>query len=103
MGTNLYVGNLPYEMTEAQLRELFSQAGTVKSVTILLERGTNVPRGFGFVEMGTVGEALKAMRVFNGQEVGGHKIRVNEARPRDIGNAFGRGFDRGHGHRGGAS
>jgi cold-inducible RNA-binding protein len=100
MGTNLYVGNLPYEMTEAQLRELFSRAGTVKSVTILFDRGTNVSRGFGFVEMGTDGEALKAMRVLNGQEVGGHKIRVNEARPRDLSNAFGRGFDRGRGYRG---
>jgi RNA recognition motif-containing protein len=100
MGTNLYVGNLPYDMTEAQLRELFSQAGTVKSVTLPLDRTTNASRGFGFVEMGTVGEALKAMRVLNGQEVGGHKIRVNEARPRDLNNAFGRGFDRGRSHRG---
>src|SRR5690348_1317985 len=99
MGTNLYVGNLPYETTEAQLRELFSQAGTVKSVIIPMDRATNNSRGFGFVEMGTDGEALKAMRVFNGQEVGGHKIRVNEARPRDIRNALGRGFDRGRSHR----
>ncbi|MCL5995718.1 MAG: RNA-binding protein [Chloroflexi bacterium] len=93
MGTKLYVGNLSYNTTEVQLRELFSRAGTVKSVSIPIDRDTKSPRGFAFVEMATSGEAFKAIRMLNGEEVDGRAIRVNEARPRerDFGGGFGRG------------
>jgi len=83
MGTKLYVGNLSSETTEEQLRDLFSRAGTVKSVTILTDRLTHQPRGFAFVEMGTAGEALRAIQSLNGEDVAGHTIRVAEARPRE--------------------
>jgi RNA recognition motif-containing protein len=76
MSTKLYVGNLPDATTEAQLRELFGRVGTVKSVTIPMDRLTNSARGFALVEMGTAGEALRAFRLLNGEEVAGHAIRI---------------------------
>lgn len=80
MAKKLYVGNLPYETTEDQLKELFSQAGTVESVTIITDKYSGRSKGFGFVEMASE-EAQKAIETLNGQEVDGRNINVNEARP----------------------
>eukprot|EP00262_Sarcandra_glabra_P005260 TRINITY_DN1666_c1_g1_i1.p1 TRINITY_DN1666_c1_g1~~TRINITY_DN1666_c1_g1_i1.p1 ORF type:complete len:287 (-),score=56.23 TRINITY_DN1666_c1_g1_i1:614-1474(-) len=76
-GTRLYVGNLPYSMTSAQLAEIFSEAGRVESVEIVYDRVTDRSRGFGFVTMGSVEEAKEAMRMFNGSQVGGRTVKVN--------------------------
>ena len=81
MNKKLYVGNLSYGTNEAALRELFSKAGAIASIAIPLDRVTNTPRGFAFVEMETSAEALKAIQLCNGQEVDGRAIRVNEAKP----------------------
>ncbi len=81
MNNKLYVGNLSYNTTEATLRDLFSQAGNIRSVSVMMDRVTNQPRGFAFVEMETPAEALKAIQLCNGQEVDGRALKVNEARP----------------------
>src|SRR5262245_53382036 len=81
MNNKLYVGNLSYSTTEDTLRELFSQAGNIRSVSVMMDRVTNRPRGFAFVEMETPNEALKAIQLCNGQEVDGRNIKVNEAKP----------------------
>ncbi len=81
MNTKLYVGNLSYETTEQDLRELFGQSGNIRSVTIPNDRMTGQPRGFAFVEMETQAEALVAIKSCNGQELRGRQIKVNEAKP----------------------
>jgi len=107
VNTKLYVGNLSFDTTEAELRELFSQAGNVKDVTIPMDRATNRPRGFAFVEMESSADALKAIKLCNGKEVGGRTIRVDEARPpeqRSSGGGGGGGSSSGGGAgRGGSS
>jgi cold-inducible RNA-binding protein len=85
MTTKLYVGNLSYETTEEELQELFAQAGSVASVALPTDRETGRPRGFGFVEMATEGEARKAITMFNGQTLRERQIKVNESRPREEG------------------
>lgn len=100
MNTKLYVGNLSFDTTEAQLREMFGQAGAIRSVTIPMDRATDRPRGFAFVEMETGADALNAIKMFDGKEVDGRTIRVNEARPpeqRSGGGGFGGGERRGGG------
>ena len=111
MSKKLYVGNLSYEMTEPQLQTLFSEAGEVTSAKIITDRQTGQPRGFGFVEMETKLEGQTAISKFNGTEVEGRTLTVNEAKPqaprgggggysgRDGG--YGRGGGRGGGGRGG--
>ncbi len=80
MAKNLYVGNLPYSSTEDELRNAFSQYGEVNSVTLINDRETGRPRGFGFVEMESgADEAIQAM---NGKDFGGRSLKVNEAKPR---------------------
>ena len=81
MNNKLYVGNLSYDTGEAALRELFGKAGTIRSVTIPMDRMTNQPRGFAFVEMESPTEALNAIKLCNGREIDGRQIRVNEAKP----------------------
>jgi RNA recognition motif-containing protein len=81
MNNKLYVGNLAYSTDEAALRGLFSQAGTIRTITIPMDRMTNEPRGFAFVEMESPAEALKAIQMCNGQELDGRELRVNEAKP----------------------
>jgi len=81
MTTKLYVGNLSYETTEDELREMFAQMGTVESVALPTDRDTNRPRGFGFVEMSTVEEAQNAINTFNGKMVRDREIKVNQAKP----------------------
>ncbi|HEY3342770.1 MAG TPA: RNA-binding protein [Anaerolineae bacterium] len=83
MNNKLYVGNLSYNTTEVALRELFSKAGTIVSVAIPMDRATNQPRGFAFVEMESPADALKAIKMCNGQEIDGREIKVNEAKPQE--------------------
>ncbi|CAD7288364.1 RNA recognition motif domain-containing protein [Campylobacter suis] len=80
---NIYVGNLSYRMTDAELREAFVPFGEVKRAKIVMDRETNRSKGFGFVEMDDDAAAQKAIDALNGQDVGGRALRVNEARPRD--------------------
>ena len=81
MAKKLYVGGLSYDTTEATLKETFAQAGTVESATIIIDKMTNRSKGFGFVEMSSDEEAAKAIEMFNGKELDGRTITVNEARP----------------------
>ncbi|MCS7087797.1 MAG: RNA-binding protein [Thermoflexales bacterium] len=81
MNTKLYVGNLPFSTSETELRLLFQRVGNVRSITIPLDRETQRPRGFAFVEMETPDEATAAIRVFNGHLMGGRPLTVNAARP----------------------
>ena len=83
MSTKLYVGGLPYSITEQQLQELFSQQGAVTSAKVITDRMTGQPRGFGFVEMATAEDAKKAIASLNGTDQGGRTITVNEARPQE--------------------
>ena len=82
MGTNIYVGNLPYSVRDADLSELFSQFGDVKSAKVIMERETDRSKGFGFVEMETEDGAQQAIASLNEQDFKGRNLRVNEARPR---------------------
>ena len=93
MAQRLYVGNLPYTVTEDQLRELFSQHGTVTSVSVMMDRDTGRPRGFAFVEME---DGTAAIQALDGQDFGGRSLRVNEARERESGGGRG-GFGGGRG------
>ena len=81
MSKRIYVGNLPYSATEDELRELFGEYGDVLGVDLVLDRETNRPRGFGFVEMGEE-DADKAIQNLNNTSMGGRTLRINEARPR---------------------
>jgi RNA recognition motif-containing protein len=101
MSTKLYVGNLAFQTTSQELQELFTQAGTVESASVVEDRDTGRSRGFAFVEMSTKEEANSAIEQFNGKEVGGRALKVNEAKPRENrsgGGGGGRGFG---GNRGG--
>ena len=91
MNSKLFVGNLSYSTTEEELRELFSQAGNIKAVTIPMDRTTDRPRGFAFVEMESPAEAQKAITLCNGQMLSGRQINVNEARPPEARSSFGGG------------
>jgi len=82
MTTKLYVGNLAFETSSNDLQTLFSQAGTVESVSVIEDRETGRSRGFGFVEMQTKEEGAAAIQQFNGKELGGRELKVNEAKPR---------------------
>jgi len=77
----LYVGSLPYKTTQEDLQELFSQAGTVSTATVISDKFSGRSKGFGFVEMASDEEAAKAIEMFNGHEMDGRAIVVNEARP----------------------
>ena len=81
MAKKLYVGNLPYSTTQEELQTLFGGAGSVESATVITDKFTGNSKGFGFVEMASDDEAQKAIEMFNGKEVGGREMKVNEARP----------------------
>jgi RNA recognition motif-containing protein len=83
MSIKLYVGNLAFQTTSEDLQELFSQAGTVESASVIEDRETGRSRGFGFVEMASNEEGQKAIEQFNGKEVNGRNLNVNEAKPRE--------------------
>src|SRR5437660_11387140 len=101
MSTKLYVGNLAFQTTSQELQEMFATAGTVESASVVEDRDTGRSRGFGFVEMSTKEEATAAIDQFNGKELGGRALKVNEAKPRENrAGGGGRGFG-GGGNRGG--
>jgi cold-inducible RNA-binding protein len=83
MNKKLYVGNLPYSVTESELRALFEQAGGVADAAVIVDRETGRSKGFGFVEMNTPEEASKAISQFNGHTLNNRQIQVSEARPRE--------------------
>lgn len=98
MGKKLYVGNLPFNVNDAELSQLFSPHGTVESAQVISDRETGRSKGFGFVEMGSDGEAQAAIAALNGSTHNGRTLTVNEARPRE--NRGGGGFGgRGGGRR----
>jgi len=105
MTNKLYVGNLAFSTSSQDLQELFATAGTVESASVVEDRDTGRSRGFGFVEMSSQEEASKAIEQFNGKEVNGRSLTVNEAKPRENrsgGGGGGRGgFGGGGGGRGG--
>ncbi len=82
MGKRLYVGNLPYRMSEEELADVFAQAGEVADVAIVIDRDTGRSKGFGFVEMAEDSGAQTALQDLNGAQVGGRTIKVAEANPR---------------------
>ena len=83
MGTNLYVGNVSYNTPEADLQELFAQAGNVVRCNLITDKYTGRSRGFAFVEMGSQDDANKAISELNGKDIDGRPLVVNEARPRE--------------------
>ncbi len=103
MGTRLYVGNLSYNVTEPELREVFAESGrNVVEVKIVMDRDTGRPRGFAFVEMGSESDASGAIETLTGREVQGRAINVSEARERTPrGGGGGGGYGGGGGGRGG--
>ncbi len=110
MAKKLYVGNLSYNTTGDMLKDTFSQAGTVESATVISDKFSGRSKGFGFVEMSSDDEATKAIEMFNGKEIDGRTVTVNEARPMEprapreggFNRGGGRDFNRG-GDRGGRS
>jgi len=103
MGKKLYVGNMSYEVTSADLEQMFGEHGTVESVQVITDRSTGRSKGFGFVEMSTDEEAEAAMSALDGKDHGGRALKVNEAKPRteSRGGGGGRGGYGGGGGRGG--
>ena len=101
MSMKLYVGNLSFSTSSQDLEQLFAQAGTVESASVVEDRETGRSRGFGFVEMADEDSANNAIAQFNGQEYDGRNIVVNEARPREDRGGFGGGGGGGRGGRGG--
>jgi RNA recognition motif-containing protein len=101
MSTKLYVGNLSFNVSSDDLQEYFAQAGTVESAKVIEDRDTGRSRGFGFVEMSSSEEAMAAIEQFNGQDLDGRALVVNEARPREEGGGGSRGGGGGRGGYGG--
>jgi RNA recognition motif-containing protein len=99
MGKKLYVGNLPFSATDAELQQIFAQAGTVTSAKVITDRDTGRSKGFGFVEMSTDQEAADAISKFNGADYNGRPMTVAEAKPQAPreGGGGGRGFGGGGG------
>jgi RNA recognition motif-containing protein len=79
----LYVGNLAFQTSSEELQTLFAQAGTVERVSVIEDRETGHSRGFGFIEMSTKEEGAAAIEQFNGKDLGGRALKVNEAKPRE--------------------
>ena len=99
MTTKLYVGNLSFDTSKEDLQKMFAQAGTVESASVIEDRDTGRSRGFGFVEMSTKEEGAAAIQQFNGKDLGGRALNVNEAKPRE--DRGGGGGGRGRGNNGG--
>jgi len=94
MGKKLYVGNLGFDVTDKELEALFAEAGVCESVAIITDKFSGQSRGFGFVEMSSNAEAQRAIQQFNGHELKGRALKVNEARDRDDRGGGGRGWNR---------
>lgn len=92
--TKLYVGNLPFTATEDGVRALFAPHGTVEKLSLITDRDTGRPRGFGFVEMSNA-DASRAMQALNGQDYEGRSLKINEAQERERGGGGGGGGNRG--------
>lgn len=101
MNNKLYVGNLPYSTTDSALSDMFSQAGTVTSASIITDKMSGRSKGFGFVEMSTPEEAQAAIEMFHDKDLDGRKMTVNEARPKEDRPRNGGGFNRGGNNGGG--
>src|SRR5580704_8812916 len=101
MATKLYVGGLPYQTTQDELRDAFAQAGAVASASIIMDKMTGRSRGFGFVEMENDADAQKAIEMWNNQDFGGRKLTVNEAKPMEARAPRSGGGDGGYGGGGG--
>lgn len=101
MNTKMYVGNLSFEVTEAEVRDLFSEHGPVNEVALVMDRETNRPRGFAFVTMNTKEGMDNAIRALDGKAMNGRPLTVNEARPREERPAYAGGGGGGKGGRGG--
>jgi RNA recognition motif-containing protein len=101
MSMKLYVGNLAFQTSSDELQQLFAQAGTVESASVVEDRETGRSRGFGFVEMATAEEGKAAIEQFNGKELNGRNLTVNEARPRENRSGGGGGGRGGYGGGGG--
>jgi len=101
MGSKLYVGNLSFNTTEAELKSLFSAAGDVTEASLMIDRETGKSRGFAFVTMSSDAEAQEAISQFSGKSIGGRSLTVNEARPREEGGGGGGGGGRKFGGGGG--
>jgi RNA recognition motif-containing protein len=82
MSKKIYIGNLPFSSTEAELRDLFGRHGAVESVNVITDRETGRARGFAFIEMENPGDAADAIHALDGSDLGGRSIRVNEAQDR---------------------
>ena len=100
-GKKLYVGGLPYSVTDGTLQELFAAHGTVESATVIMDRMTSRSKGFGFVEMSSQEEAQAAIDKLNGTDLEGRNITVNEAKPRQPRTGGGGGGGGGYGGGGG--
>ncbi len=83
MGTRLYVGNMSFNTTEGDMQRLFEEAGTVVGCDLIVDKFTSRSKGFGFVEMGSQEDANKAIEMYNGKDIDGRALTVNEARPRE--------------------
>jgi RNA recognition motif-containing protein len=104
MGSRLFVGNLSYQITEAELRDIFAENGrTVVDAKIVLDRDTGRPRGFAFIEMSNENEAAEVQKAFDGREVQGRTINVSEARARSPRPPGERSYGGGAGYGGGGS
>ena len=101
VGRKLYVGNLAYQVGDADLEQLFSEFGTVESAQVIQDRDTGRSKGFGFVEMSSEAEAQAAIQGLHDQEVNGRRLTVNEARPREPRSGGGGGYGGGRGRGGG--
>jgi RNA recognition motif-containing protein len=95
MGNKVYVGGLPYSVTEERLQEIFSAHGTVESASVISDKFTGRSRGFGFVEMSSTNEAQKAIESLNGTPLDGRTLTVNEAKPTARRDSSGGGRDSG--------
>ncbi len=100
MESKLYVGNLSYDSTENNLRELFAQAGEIQEVNLITDKFTGQPKGFAFIRMVNQVDAEKAIRMFNDQELDGRRLIVNIARPKEERGSGG--YRQGGGNRGGS-
>src|SRR5581483_7458365 len=104
VGTRLFIGNLAHEVSDAELQQLFAEFGVVQSAEVMRDRSSGRGKGFGFVEMGSEGEARAAIQGLHDHEVSGRRLTVDEAKPRKYrsGGGFGDGgYDGGRGYRGG--
>ncbi len=92
MSTKLYLGNLPFDVTEADLRELLSEHGAVNEISVVMDKVSGRPRGFAFATMNSQEAATAAIQALNGKEWKGRALTVNEARPREEGSRGGGGY-----------